>query len=510
MARGARGGVLVCRSDELPRNKAAHRRSSLQPTRPDQKPATRRRSLTYDASFSAKLAQLGSAESLTAVIHNTRKPPADVSSGASEVLETGASGPDLLKQDVIRRNSLKRISITGRARAQTQEDAADHMDAAKLSEMMPCRHHVAELTSQLLNAHEKSNAIFTYHIIRRLYKENHINAQHRELLHAEVHQRNDDVIAQIRLGDPQTIRKLAEELCEEYDALDALDGGRKSSWQKKGFGRISGEKQRVKSANELVMSKGKKMFGWAQATMSAPSLVFGEDGTVGVRKDGTDTAAGSGGDAVHSGRRRVKFTEVNVRTHTCTFGQACPSSNGPSIGLGWELVSELSRPLDEWERKREGEGRLGMYDFQEDGSIPVQARVDALRNTGHRKLSIDLDTFQMTQLRIQRRSSARSKCAVKVMDGEDPGAVEEWERETLLAVEYRSQLREWLQRARTTIRKRNPGKSRLGGGARPSQQAGGRSTMNPLAAQRMNPLMQRNTTNPLLARRAAAAGSGGR
>jgi hypothetical protein len=388
---------------------------------------------------------------------------------------------------------------------------------------MPVRHHLADVTSQLMNAHEKSNAIFTLHIIRKLRREEHITDEHRELLDAEVHQRNDDVICKIHSADPTSIRQLADELMEEHDVLYKLDGGRKSS-RAAGWN-LSTAFQPLKSTSSLInvseVFKGELRSRQGDRGMrnvkSAPHLGFGADGSV-MDLDEKET------DKVERKQteRRVRFGELHIRTHSCTFGEACPSSNGPSVGLGWEVVGEESKSWMEWETERVDQGRMCAYEFAEEGRIPIQSRVDWLKKQGHRKVSIDVDTAQMRILRMHRRSSARSKCAVKVMEGEDPDEVEAWEHETLLAVVYRQQLHAWLKKARTKIRQRNKELGIL-----PEKPPGNPLNLlnsqksgqnNPFAGQRMNPLMQRNRNNPLTAQKklaeksamlARAAGAGG-
>jgi hypothetical protein len=365
-------------------------------------------------------------------------------------------------------------------------------------EKNPVRHHLADVVSRLMNAKEKSNAIFTMHIIQKLHRDNEIDDQQRELLHAEVHQRNDDVIHTIHLAHAETIRDLAQELVEEHDMFDQLDGGRKSSRSR------TNSKLKMKSSGSLgeIVRCSDKLGASARGppkirfAKSAPHLAFGEAGEViNLEKLGVPAATRK------QTERRVKFGEIHIRSHNCTFGEACPSSNGPSVGLGWEVTSETSQSWTAWEEERVDQGRMTAYEFMEEGQIPIQSRVEWLQRVGHRKVSIDFDTSQMRQLRLHRRSSARSKCAVKVIAGEDPDEVEKWEHETLVAVGYRSQLHAWLKSARAKIKKRNieNGTHRPTTSGGPGNSAGqGQRMNNPLSGQRMNPLMQRNTKNSLV------------
>jgi hypothetical protein len=73
-------------------------------------------------------------------------------------------------------------------------------------------------------------------------------------------------------------------------------------------------------------------------------------------------------------------------------------------------------------------------DDEEDGKaekMRKNQRIQILKSSGHRRPSIDLVSLLMKGVQAKRVESAFSKAARKVMDGEDPVEVENWERRAL-------------------------------------------------------------------------------
>ena len=141
---------------------------------------------------------------------------------------------------------------------------------------------------------------------------------------------------------------------------------------------------------------------------------------------------------------RQKFTTVTEYLHNTTFGEGVPTDGGPSFGLGWKLLGTDTYEIQPLPYKEPKPPRVGDDDSDEDSDydsddeedgkaekMRKNQRIQILKSSGHRRPSIDLVSLLMKGVQAKRVESAFSKAARKVMDGEDPVEVENWERRAL-------------------------------------------------------------------------------
>jgi hypothetical protein len=361
--------------------------------------------------------------------------------------------------------------------------------------------------------------------LRKLKTSKEISSEQQEILHAEVLANNREIIIEIitmlNHGDPACMREAAAELQEQDHLLDKLDGGsRRSMHRRKSIqdpqtktARISlsamvgdadeeeqheqheqggGEQEHEHEQEEEEEEEEEEEQEEQEQEEQEEEEEEEEEQEEQEEEEQEEEKGRDAGDASDAkiDCRRVNFGTIRCRVHSCTFGQSVPSAGGPSVGLGWEIVEEPA--AEEWtqhDNARIAEGRLDGYEFAEEGTMATAVRAAKLQKGGHRKLSIDLDAYRMAQLRILRRSSARSKCAAKVIDGEDPDVVEEWERDVKNTAVFGSRLHAWAEGARVKVRKKNGHVGKSGGG-------GGGYSRNPLLQRpgKANPLVQMRRT----------------
>jgi hypothetical protein len=161
--------------------------------------------------------------------------------------------------------------------------------------------------------------------------------------------------------------------------------------------------------------------------------------------DSSSTIGGGTSTARKSSKRKtVSFGGVRQRYHTRSFGESVPFT-GPALGLGWAIAGdEAEVSLEEYEQRLgEERGEEPNPWYFEEGQLDEDERVEVLQEAGVYKGLIDLNSYCMSVIRQERRSTARSKTAKMVIEGQDPDAVEKWEAELLAAHSVRGHVKTW-------------------------------------------------------------------
>ena len=110
---------------------------------------------------------------------------------------------------------------------------------------------------------------------------------------------------------------------------------------------------------------------------------------------------------IHTTTRKVSFGSVHVRHYERIMSDNPSSTNGPSVGIGWEFVKKRPKEIDEFEKTRKGRRKSELM-------LSRAQREKIIKSLGYTDREIAAMVRESNKLRFQRRQTVNNLSAAKL------------------------------------------------------------------------------------------------